>query len=314
MPETSETPAGPDGFGRPKPVAGREAEIRRAAVFAEKRRTEEAAIKAKVRQRKALAEERGEVVAEEFAQKKLETKQRKKDYRKNMLDRKRQQEEEKRRLEKEEQLKKAVEAKREAEAKKKSGYMKELREQADLKEALRVYHYKLKLEWEAGQKKAEFEHRQKFEQAQFKHNNLLQELEQEERNRKEVSETEMRHKIYQLEGWHRMKQAAVDSELVTERARIRSRNPYEAEQQRTNIETVGKVKKKQIENEFIEKKQQFETEHHYSMNRLAEELKNRRDRGRMELAQTIAEADRQRKNTLDALEHKYNALLHGQKG
>jgi hypothetical protein len=307
-------PAAPDAASPPIPPANRESEIRRAAEMGLKRAGQERAIKEKIKARKAEEQKKGEVIAKQFAEHKQEIHEKKKDYRKTVLARKKDLEAERQRSGKEEQLKKETAEKRAAEQKKKLGYMKELREQSDLKEAIRRHHYNLKLEWEAGQKKAEFEHRQKVDGAETHQRNLEQELEREFRARKAVAETEIRQKKYKLDEWHRMSLAAIDSEVRTQISGFRSQNVFEADRQRVMIEAAAHAKKKRVDNEYKDRRQEIDLEERIRMTKLEDDLKDRRIQGGTELTRVMDEAARELKRKLEELQSKYDALLHGKKG
>lgn len=298
----------------PRVQSVREEELKRAAEMGRRRAEQEKAVKEKIRKRREDEQLKGQAVARQFAEHREEAREKKKIYRKTIQERNKQLAAEKARAEKEAALKKAAAEKAEEGTKEKMAYMKDLQEQGVLKEAIRVRRYNLKLEFEAGRKKSEFDRRSKVEQAQLKYRTRVQELEREERARKEIFKNETQKELYQLETWRRMKSAATDSESAMKRAALRGRNVLETDRQSIEIENAARIKKKRLENEYKERKEQIEANERLKSNKYENDVKDLRTKNLSDLNGAAQAADWELKRKLDELQTKYDAQIRGRKG
>jgi hypothetical protein len=314
LPSGMRLPVVPPLPSKSKPALSREDDIQHASELARKRSAQEAAIRQRIKDRRQEDLERSQQQQRQADIRKEEEKHEKKEY--FALKRTRDKQAEADRLKKEqaEKLEKERQAAVAAEKKKKLAYMQDLRETARIKQGMEHHQNVLKAEWAQAKQKAELDHRLRTEQDAHRMRSLQEQAEREARSRRTVVDNEGNQKVYQLEAWHRMKIAEIESERRGQEGALWAvRDPSEAQKRKEEINGVMLVKRRRIENEFKEKKQAIDQETMRKRMGVEEQFRDVRQQIEMQTQTLRRDADRDLARKLEDIEYKYDALLHGKK-
>lgn len=227
-----------------------------------KRFERERAIKQKLKDDAAARSERAQDAMDAFVEKKLEKKQAAKDYRKNYRQREREILLEKQRKEK---LRQEMEAKEKAKAeerKKQGEYMGSLHEQARIKREQEVAKLKREEEIDRLTREAQRKFRTRIEDLDRQFSKELEAASVAMQARKAVIDNNAKQKAYQLEGWRRMRTAALDTEM---RNKMISGTAYahgalDVERIKGDVQAQFRQRYKALEKDFLEKRAAIDME------------------------------------------------------
>lgn len=262
-----------------KKTVEREQEMRRVAALGQQRTQRERAIKQKIatdREQRLKRDQQGAQVKEEQRQ---EQKQGAKDFRKSYRQREKEILEEKKRKE---QFRLDMEAKQKArkEARKKEQmYMNDLHEQARIKRENEVRKLRAQEEHDRRVREAERKFRARIEQLEHEYTKATEDAFVETQARKVVIDNTLHQKRYSLEGWHRMRIAALESEFRTKSSAAGfGLSTAAAEQRRGELLNQHRTRLKAVEKEFSDRSAQLDLETHILKNNAENDLKTARMR------------------------------------
>lgn len=244
-------------------LARRDEEMQRSMKARLVRTEREKKIKERIRSDKAAQEEGAHEALEAAVEKKIEKKEAAKDYRKNYRQREKEVAEDKKRraayaAELERQQREREEAR-----KKHSAYMQSLSEQAAFKQAIEKKKYRRDEERERRTIAAKRKFRAECEDIERDFAHTVDKGVTSCQALKLVVDNDLRQKLYQLEGWHRMKVGVLDSEL---RSKIATSaigvNASVAQDRRVALNNQYRNRYKLIEKEFADRKAEMEMQVH----------------------------------------------------
>jgi hypothetical protein len=288
----SSSPASPPPPQVKRPPSNRSADIERAVMLGEKRSTDERARREARMQKKEARIGISEAAVRAGAKEKEHAREERIAFRTETLKRRRELEADKRKKEEEEKKKQELERIRAAEQKKRDGYMADIRMTADAKIAIQHHADTLKAEYATDCQHVEFDHRTALEEAQRKHSQRCLDIGREEHERKNTLEGELKTKLYQLEGWHRMQAQALNTETAHELSSLRSmRDLNAAERKADDIKLNGYRKQRKLDSDWKDRRKAIEQENMLKQTGARNEAKEARSSADNELRAATHLAD-----------------------
>ncbi len=234
-----------DSTGAPK--IDPEAEVQRLAEQGRQRTEREAQIKANIKQDKEFEAEKGQAAVEIVAEKKEAEKEKKKTYRVTAKTREQELAADKVRREKESANILAEQKKREAKRKKEQGYMGELHEAAQIKQAMELKERQANDEADRERTKAEYEHRAAVEEADRVLLRARQDADREAASRKILADNDARAKLYEVERWHRTSLQKLDLDAHSQGKKPVTTGPSASQPRKKKVDADATEKKRIIE-------------------------------------------------------------------
>ncbi len=287
----------------------RKEEIMRAAELGKQRSEHEQEIKKNIRENREAEEKRAHIFAAEGDTKKREIVEKKKEYR--VMAKKREQElaDDKKRREKEAQLLADAQKASADRRKVQQGYMKELHETSLIKQEAEKRQRALLLEREREQKKAVSTHRTHTESALHADIGRKEVLEREVRDHKASIDADVKVRLYQLEEWKRSRLLHTDNESMQQLAHASSGQlAVHAAQLRAATEAQLRIKHKKIEQEWAERKATILQDATRRKNEVDHDFYGKKALSESELRRMIHQADTELARANEDIDQKYKEL------
>ncbi len=292
------------------PDLGRSKEFKRVAAMGQKRTEKEKAIKDKIREDRETVEKESHESLEKSIHAKEASTGKKKEYRVMMQTREQELAEDHQRRAKQDQLIINTQKVRDTRRKQQQGYMQELHETSLVKQAMEKRQNQLKSDKERERTKAEYNHRTKMDAATHADTARKKALEHEAMSRKALIDADIKNSEYQLETGKRSRLAQVENESLRQFAlSVSGHLPAQAGQLRAAADMQLRVKHKQVEHEWAERKAALEQAAERHKSEIDNDAYARKAQSESELRRITHQIDNERTQTLEAIEQKYREFL-----
>jgi hypothetical protein len=287
-----------------KQAREREQEMQKVAAVGQKRFEREARIKQRLKDEQASRNKRWQAAAKEEAERKEAKKDAAAGYRKTYRQREKDIADEKRRREK---IRLDMEAKEKAKAeerKKQAQYMGELHEQARIKGEAQRKKLQAEEEHDRLTREAQRKFRARIEQLDHEYAASIENASTEAQAHKVVIQNSAQQKLYSLEGWHRMRVSALDSDMRSKLAAAGvGVSALKAEDRRATLNAQSRNAYRLIEKEFAERRADIEMDVRMEKIGVENGLKMFKDRADQNLRLQKRKAEIDLARTLEDLSH-----------